>query len=347
MFNFKSNTSSLLTKVAQQNVETKCGYYGILDQDFYLNKYVVQKGDTLLTIAQNQLNDSSRVDELIELNKQLYPTLSIRNPYIEVGWGLKIPPQYFSKSSGMLEGVGGQITEQNDKSITINLKKDSIVKQISYLTPSTKYLSVSSFKMGDCIYIVKDNSARAEAGILAISPQDKNYFLSAQPSEIKQQSKGKCEFYGYLDKDFFLTQYTVKKGDNVSSVAVKELGDATRTEELIQLNKPWYPHLTNQTPFIEVGWQLRIPPKMLTKSSGALVGVGGEILEKTDNSISINLAYSLPGIQDGYFSHIGVKTKYLGRSLFNVGDCVYAVEDTGINANIILGISPQDKNYFK
>ena len=346
-FNFKPNNSFPLTKLVKQKLESKCEFYGQLDKEFYLDKYIVQKGDTLLSIAQNQLGDNSRVDELIQLNRQTYPSISIQNPKIEANWELEIPAKIYPKSSGIIESVGGKVTGQNSKSITINLKRDSVVEQISYFNSYTKFLSVNAFKIGDCVYIVKDGSARAEAGILAISPQGKNYFKSEQGTEVKQQKRDKCEFYGFLDKDFFLTKYTVQKGDNISSVAQKELGDATRTEELIQLTKPWYPHLTDQTPFIEVGWQLRVPPKMLTKSSGALVGIGGEIIEKTDSTISINLAYNQAGIDDGYFSHVNTTTKNIGKSSFNVGDCIYAVEDTGINADFILGISPQDRNYFK
>ena len=95
-----SNESNL----AVEKEKVRCSFYGSLDQDFYLTKYTVRKGDTLLSIAKNELGDSSRVDELIGLNKTWYPNLSIQNPFIKAGWELRIPPKFFPKSSGILEG---------------------------------------------------------------------------------------------------------------------------------------------------------------------------------------------------------------------------------------------------
>jgi len=347
--NITSQLSSKSSNRSKLTVEKRgCPFYGVLDKDFYLTKYAVRRGDTLLSIAKNELGDSSRVDELIELNKTWYPHLSIQNPFIQVGWELRIPPKFFPKSSGVLEGVGGEVLEETEKWILIDLKYGQRVEQISYKTPQTKYLGKDSFKLGDCVYIVKDSSGRAEAGVLAISPQDKNYFKDSSTAEIKVTREKKCPYYGFLDKDFFLSKYKVRKGDTLSSVAKNELGDDSRVEELIQLNKPGYPHLSIQDPFIEVGWELRLPPKFISKSTGALVGLGGELLEETEESIAINLRYGQSGIDEGYYSYKSPKTKYLGQSSFQPGDCIYIIEDTGgTSRNTILAISPQDKNYFK
>ena len=68
----------------------KCTRYGKAPKDEYLESYVVKQGDTLLSIARNQLSDSSKVYQLINLNNDNYPELSIKNSYIEPGWELYI-----------------------------------------------------------------------------------------------------------------------------------------------------------------------------------------------------------------------------------------------------------------
>lgn len=340
----------------ETNVSSRCPSYGLLDKDFYLNKYTVKKGDTLLLIAKYELGDSSRVDELIEINKTWYPSLSIQAPNIEVGWQLRIPPKFFPKSSGFIIGEGGKVLRDREDSMLINLKSDQRIETLISKTPQIKYLGSSSFKQGDCVYVIGDASARAGAGILVISSQDKNYFKDTT-SEIKtsERTKGKCSFYGYLDRDSFLIKYIVQKGDTVSSIAQNKLGDAARMEELIHLNNPWYPHLSIQRPFIEIGWELRLPPRIFPKSSGFLVGSGGEILKETDKWISISLAktktipeeWKQPGMEYGHIADKNPRTKYLGQDNFGVGECVYIIEDTGANENYMIAISPQDKNYFK
>lgn len=341
-------------KSETRNIDNKCTSYGLLDSDFYLNKYTVNEGDTLLSIAKNELGDSSRVDELIQLNETYYPGLSIQNPFIEIGWQLRIPPKFFPRSSGIIQGEAGKILESREDAIVINLKSDQVVKTISYKTSQTKYLGNDSLKPEDCVYIIKDIAGRAGAGMLAVSSQDKNYFKEF-PSQIKtpEGSEGKCSFYGYLDKDFYLDKYTAQKRDTVFSIAQDKLGDSSRMNEIIELNKAEYPHLSISNPFIEIGWQLWLPTKMLPTSSGVLVGSGGEILKVTDKWISISLTENIPeewqqpGVEYGHVAYRNPKTKYAGLNSLKTADCVYVVEDTGINENYMIIVSPQDKNYLK
>lgn len=354
-FKFKSSNNFPLTKLVQQKLESKCEFYGQLDEEFYLDKYIAQKGDTLLSIAQNQLGDNSRVDELIQLNKQGYPSISIQNPTIEVGWELQVLPKVFPKSTGSIEGISGEITNITDREIVINILSNKKVETVSYITPQTVYLGKNPFKIGDCVHIVKDSYGPVETGILAVSLQGKNYFKD--PSSIttdSRQTKAKCKQYGYLDKDFYLTKYTVQKRDSISAVAEKILGDSTRTDEIINLNKTWYPHLSLQNPFIEVGWELRLPPKFISKSTGILVGIAGEIIELNDKQISIDLNFNKIGFDpgSGYIVNKSKDIKYLGKDEFKAGDCVNLIEEssldiTAANYQHVIVLTPQDKNYFK
>jgi len=326
-----------------------CNSYGRVPDAFYLNSYTVKPGDTLLSISENELGQSSRIDELIQLNKQNYPTLSFENPTIETGWVFKIPPKFFPKSTGYIVGTSGRITEINDKSITINMRGDQKVEEISYKVSGTRYLSRTDFNADDCVYIIKDASNRVGTGILAVSPQDQNYFKNL-PSNISinfEKYSGKCNYYGRLDEDFYTNPYVAKKGDSISSIAKTELGDVSRTQEIINLNLLHYPHLSLSNPFLEVGWIVKIPSNVIPKSDGVNETVGGEVQFITNNHIFVDTGYLTEGFDSGPGFKMEPWTRYLGKNSFVSGDCVYVIEGTRGKELGILAITSQDKNYFK
>jgi len=90
--------------------KSDCSFYGFGQKEKYLPRYVVKRGDSLLSIAKNQLNDSSRVNEIIEMNKETYPSLSLENPFIEVGWELYLPPENTDKTNGLIFVVNGNVS---------------------------------------------------------------------------------------------------------------------------------------------------------------------------------------------------------------------------------------------
>jgi len=325
-----------------------CKSYGSLDQNFYLNEYKVKDGDTLLTIAQKEMGKSSRIDELIQLNKNKFPNLSLENPDIETDWVFIIPPSFFPRSTGYIKGVSGRISKIDEKSITINLKRNKLVEEISYKMPSTIYLGKNSYIPGDCIYIIKDNSNRVGTGILAVSSQDKNNFKNPSGiSTVQEKPAGKCEFYGYLDEDFYLSSYITKKGDTLSTIAENKLGDVKRASELITLNKTSYSHLSLKESFLEIGWVIKIPPASIPESEGFLQAVGGEIQEISNNHIFVDIGFRTQGFDTGPAFKIQPWTRYYGANSVHTGECIYLIEGTNNNQDGILAISPQGKNYFK
>jgi hypothetical protein len=325
-----------------------CKSYGSIDQSFYLNEYKVKDGDTLLSIAQNETGKSSRVDELIQLNKNKFPNLSLENPTIETGWVFYVLPSFFPRSSGYIRGLSGKISKIDEKSITISLKRNKLVEEISYKMPSTIYLGKNLYVPGDCIYIIKDNSNRVGTGILAVSSQDKNYFKNPSDiSIIQEKPAGKCEFYGYLDEDFYLSTYVTKKGDSLATIAGNQLGDVKRVSELINLNRSSYPHLSEKESFLEIGWPIKLPTASIPGSQGFLRTVGGEIQEISNGNIFVDIGYRKQGFDTGPAFKIQPWTRYFGTNSVRVGECIYLIEGTNNNQDGILAISPQGKNYFK
>ncbi|KKS95652.1 MAG: hypothetical protein UV73_C0015G0027 [Candidatus Gottesmanbacteria bacterium GW2011_GWA2_43_14] len=87
-----------------------CQYDGWnLSKDF-LRSYVVKPGDSLLSIAANQMGSTSRVSELIKFNHDTY-SLSLENPILEPGWVLKIPPEFVKESGGDIRMISGELIE--------------------------------------------------------------------------------------------------------------------------------------------------------------------------------------------------------------------------------------------
>ena len=97
--NIVSQTPSNQTDVFDDynyKVKGNCTNYGkIEDKDELYKKYIVKSGDTLLLVAKKELGDTSRVSDIVYINEKDYPGLSIKNPYIEPGWVLHLPPPYF------------------------------------------------------------------------------------------------------------------------------------------------------------------------------------------------------------------------------------------------------------
>lgn len=90
---------------------TKCVHYGWTDGSESLPSYMVKRGDTLLSIAKDELSDSGRVEELIALNKGGHPSLSMQSPFIEQGWVLVLPPKNSKHTSGHLKQMQGELVD--------------------------------------------------------------------------------------------------------------------------------------------------------------------------------------------------------------------------------------------
>lgn len=76
-------------------------------------EYTVVSGDCLSAIAGRLLGDMSRWPEIVELNKDKYPSLASNPNLILVGWNLTIP------------GKDGDSTKEDEKTKTINTPTDT------------------------------------------------------------------------------------------------------------------------------------------------------------------------------------------------------------------------------
>lgn len=106
--------------------------------------------------------------------------------------------------------------------------------------------------------------------------------------------------------------YIIKPGDSIEQIARKELGDINRANEIIYLNKGKYPTLSSQTSFLEIGWELNLPPREIKLDTEANIGIiQGQLIYKSKTMWGIRTSP-----EKGQFTAIYPieSTKYLANS---------------------------------
>ena len=140
----------------------QCSKYGYSDKSQYLNVYKVRSGDTLLSIAANELGDVSAVNQISLLNKDRYPQLSLVHPFIEVGWQLYLPPDYINEFFGGLWEMNAElagISEETGKWY-FYFGPESFGNILP--TKDTLYPNGDDLSSGDCIKYIYDTGAPAK-----------------------------------------------------------------------------------------------------------------------------------------------------------------------------------------
>lgn len=135
------------------------------------------------------------------------------------------------------------------------------------------------------------------------------------PSKTLQNN---CAKNGPAQKWEYLDSYTVQAGDTLQNIAATQLHDASRVNEIVQLN--------GTGPYV-VGTTLYLPPPSVSKSSGNLEEVYGMLYEK--NASFWHISYSSDpkglGILIPSFWFDGVANS----NAFTVGDCIKVFFDNG------------------
>jgi hypothetical protein len=159
-------------KFNEYNVKNNCPLYGrIEDKNEYLTKYIVKSGDSLLSVANSQLKDNSRVGDIVYLNRDMYPQLSVDKPFLEKGWILYLPPPEIPRITttgpdnipqlpysyaGELAGItnDGQWEIQTPEKSAY--KNDKNFAYLIKIDTNTKFFGKTKeeFKPGDCIKTV-------------------------------------------------------------------------------------------------------------------------------------------------------------------------------------------------
>ncbi len=126
-------------------------------------------------------------------------------------------------------------------------------------------------------------------------------------------------------KDKYFLTYEVKAGDTLLSITKNQLGDVSRINELINLNKGQYPNLT-QSSTLPAGTKLYITPKDYPENTGDLWIAEGAVTESDAGHFVLMIS---PSPNDsGEDITINSTTKYMdGIKSLKRGDCITVVID--------------------
>lgn len=121
-----------------------------------LDTYTVQKGDSILSIANKIYNDSGKASDIVSLNKYRYNSMTTASSFLEVGWELLLPEPDISMVGEGFEIASGQVYILREGEIVIKTGSNSGTQNF-YPNQITKELP--PLKLGDCINIFeKDHS---------------------------------------------------------------------------------------------------------------------------------------------------------------------------------------------
>lgn len=130
------------------------------DSSYQYEEYTVQKGDTLSSIAQEELGNKTRVQELIVLNEERLPTLK-RNPeWVEPGWTLLLPPKEFEITEHELAELRGYVHMVAADRVIISTTQNLEQQTHIYITSKSQFVKAGdiitkeSVQPGDCISAV-------------------------------------------------------------------------------------------------------------------------------------------------------------------------------------------------
>lgn len=318
--------------------------YGPAPLPVYLSLYTVVPGDTLLSIANHQLGSTRRVGEIITLNRNRASLNALyTSTQIEEGTQLLLPSPQLPESSGDLVASLGRLRLDTQ---TSGIGRPLIVSD-PYNFPTgtpiafglkSRFFGAESFTSGDCLLVIRDEGYDYDLvvakpnGLHTLEPP------ALTPTQVEfPQEPYACQ-YDALGAEEILTYYTVAPGDSLTSIAVTQLNDSNRVAELKQINKDRYPSLKSDN-FIEVGWQLLLPPAWTGPTSGHFHGFAGTLIRQEANQIWVGRT-TTDRAQLSFSTPPGVK--FFGRRVFNPGDCVVILSDLSTT----LAIVPQELDYL-
>jgi hypothetical protein len=139
-------------KIEQYKLRKNCPKYGFSPEEDFLRAYRVKQGDTLLSIARSQLDDSSRYNEILILNSWRFPHLCLEYPFLEVGWTLYLPPMSIRGLEGRLSKINGELAEIDENGRWRIIQPGGM----GYFLPTdrTRMPDGVQFKVGDCVSVL-------------------------------------------------------------------------------------------------------------------------------------------------------------------------------------------------
>lgn len=333
----------------QKNQECE---YGFLPRELYLDIYTVKQGDTLVSIANHELGSPARIGEIINLNKNRgLPYSSLySSDVIQEGWELYLSAELLPPNTGDLVAMRGRLRVDNSSRFSGRLLVVSRPNDFPTGSPASgspvsfasdaRFFAAKSFQAGDCVMIIRDEGTDKD---IVMAPQStpyafKEYAVVYKKDEVTfPRRQAQCA-YDFLGSEELLRTYTVQTGDTLYSIAKKQLGDGSRASELRKANEKRYANLKNNI-FIEIGWELLLPPSWTISNDGAFSAFLGVLVSEDEDAFRVASDLSSPSVLN--FKK-NLEVRYFDKESFERGDCVIIFNTKGR----ALGIASQHEDYI-
>lgn len=140
-----------------------------------------------------------------------------------------------------------------------------------------------------------------------------------------------CKTFGSqpLDASYYKI-HTVKAGDSLATISNQYFGTGEKIAEIVNINKDIYPFL-EENPFLEKGWQLKIPQHDLGPIQCELKKYAGMVVEPAHPDGQIWITKERSAGSSGpiqFASHVDIRN----MEQFKPGDCVYVFNDKCTNS---------------
>lgn len=128
---------------------TVCAKSGFAQKWEYLTSYTVKEGDSLQDIVTTELNDSTRLNEVLQINGV--------GPLV-VGSTLYLPPKLITKSAGKLKQIYGRLVVKDKDSWQLSFNGEKDGQRI--IIPTFWFEEIAdkeSFIVGECLTVLLDD----------------------------------------------------------------------------------------------------------------------------------------------------------------------------------------------
>ncbi|MFZ5425041.1 MAG: LysM peptidoglycan-binding domain-containing protein [Patescibacteria group bacterium] len=153
LYLYKSNNDYVKNSVQQIVIlpnKSECDY-GVFDYPY--KEHTVTPGESILSIATKELSDSSRVGEIIKLNKSKYPTLLSNPQNLEIGWKLMIPEKDISVNESseikVFKGHIHQTHSLHNGGVVVSVDENGSTTYL-YAKNGSKYSNYGLISPGTC-----------------------------------------------------------------------------------------------------------------------------------------------------------------------------------------------------
>lgn len=148
-----------ITQTNPLPLNPKCSKTGDVNRKDFALVYVVKKGDSLLSIAKNELGSYGRSNEIIMMNDDPVRQDPEKWKNLVVGAQLFLPPSYISRSTGQVFARDMYVQNLDKHFVYVGFKPQAIRQPFGekfFINGDTKYLDGKPLQVGDCIRIIYD-----------------------------------------------------------------------------------------------------------------------------------------------------------------------------------------------